>query len=264
MAKRRKPHRTGLLVSNPKLKVFNAQSGKIAAAGYNNSDRLGIALCLVGVVGATVLFLIEKTSTTVPLLLALMVAALVYPVLHFCRTPRSRIVIFVILAIGVFAFGRFVWPNKSALAPVPDSDKLNEIVNLIKNQDEQQKFLSQYPLGYTIFQLDSVTGAMTPYQARQGLEAYEFNFKTAGIVENTATRISIQLPEVLKDGKPLFKNATIGGDKKSMEEYGAGYIFSDGPIGVLGSGRVLQYDGNRVIWIFGLRRISPPLPPPQH
>ena len=155
-----------------------------------------------------------------------------------------------------------MWPKKPLPSLVPDPDKLNEIENLIKNQDEQQKFLSQYPLGYTIFQLDSVTGAVTPYQARQGLEAYEFNFKTAEIVENTATRISIRLPEVLKDGKPLFTNAIIGGDKKTMEEYGAGYTFGDGFLQVLGTGQVLKYDGNRVTWIFGLGRISP-LPPPQ-
>ena len=152
-------HRTGLLVSNPKLKVLNAESGKTAAAGYSNSDRLGIALFLVGIAFAIVLFLAEKTPTTVLVLLASVVGALVYPVLHFCRTPRRRIVIFVILAIVVFAFGRGVWPKKPPSSRAADSDKLNEIVNLIKNQDAQQKFLSQYPLGYTIFQLDSVRRA---------------------------------------------------------------------------------------------------------
>jgi hypothetical protein len=264
MAKRRKLHLTGPLVSNPKLKVLNAESEKTAAAGYSKSDRLGIALFLLGIAFTIGLSLAEKTPTIVLGLLALAVGALVYPVLHFCRTLRGRIVFFGILAIGVVVFGHGVWPKKPPPSLAPDSDKLNEIVNLIKNQDEQQKFLSQYPLGYTIFQLDSVTGAVTPYQARQGLEAYEFNFKTAEIVENTATRISIQLPEVLKDGKPLFKNAIIGGDKKTMEEYGAGYMFGDASLGVLGTGQVLQYDGNRIIWIFGLRRISVPLPPPQH
>src|SRR3977135_3462998 len=113
--------------------------------------------------------------------------------------------------------------------------KLNEILGLITNQNEQQQFLAQYPLGYTIFDVDYISGAYTPYQVRQGLEEYEFNFRPVQIIENTPTRISIRLPEVVKNGKPLFTNATIGGDKESMKHFGAGNGFSNGTNQVLGT-----------------------------
>ena len=146
--------------------------------------------------------------------------------------------------------------EKSSELPPGDPE-----IEWLKNNDEQQKLLLQYPLGYTIFEVDSVTSAVTPLQARQGLEAYEFNFAKVRITEDNSTHISMQLPDVLKDGKPILTDAQISGDKLTMLRYGAGYFFGDGSISVLGTGQVLQYKGNQVIWIFGLRQ-GPSFPPP--
>jgi hypothetical protein len=52
-----------------------------------------------------------------------------------------------------------------------------------------------------------VTGAVTPYETRGGLEAYAFDFRPVHVIENTATNVSMQLPGVFKDGKVLLSGA---------------------------------------------------------
>ncbi len=118
-----------------------------------------------------------------------------------------------------------------------------------------QPLLNEYPLGYVIFDTDTVSGAVTPYETRRGLEAYQFDFRPVRILENTATRIAIELPDVLKDHKPLLTEAKIGGDKTTMRKFGAGYLFSDGSGQIMATGQVLRYEGDRIIWVLGFRRI---------
>src|SRR5271157_1441297 len=75
------------------------------------SDRLAIALaCLAGVM-AIALFLIEKTPVSVLVLLGLMLALLIFPVLHFFRGATARIMLFVVAIFGTFLFGWSVWPR---------------------------------------------------------------------------------------------------------------------------------------------------------
>ncbi len=120
--------------------------------------------------------------------------------------------------------------------------------------DDKNKFLQLYPLGYVIFDIDSITEAVTPYNASKNPQGYEFNFKSVRLVENTPYRISIQLPEVYKDSQLLLTNATISGDPKKMQEFGNGYGFSNKSVlNIMGIAQVLQYNGNKVTWIFGLR-----------
>lgn len=172
---------------------------------------------------------------------------------------RNQAVLFVLavlgIAVGLPSLYFFFVPSATDI-------KVNEILDIMKSRDEQQKLLAEYPLGYTIFDVNAVTGAVTPYQARQGLEHYEFDFRSVRIIENTSYRIVIQYPNVLKDGQLLLKAAVGSGDKNTMSMYGSGYVFSDGDLGVLASGRVLEYKGNQVFWVFGLRRVAP-LHPPQ-
>ena len=79
--------------------------------GYNNSDKLAIALaCLAGVM-AIVLFLVEKTPFTVVGLLLLMVTLSVYPILHFVRRTNFRTAILACVTIGTLVFGWYVWPK---------------------------------------------------------------------------------------------------------------------------------------------------------
>src|SRR5262249_53357002 len=54
-------------------------------AGWNNSDKLAVALFFLALAAAIILYLVEKTTLVVVLLLVLLVASLVYPVLHFFR-----------------------------------------------------------------------------------------------------------------------------------------------------------------------------------
>ena len=142
-------------------------------------------------------------------------------------------------------------PNRR-LKQSPDQD-IDEIHEELKKLDTQQEFLKLYPLGYTVFDVDFVTGSVTPEQAKQGLEAYEFDYRSVRIIENTPSQIRIQLPDVLKSHKLLLSKAVIGGDKKTMQTYGAGYGFYDSSTSILGIGRVLTYSGSTVVWIFGLQ-----------
>jgi hypothetical protein len=89
---------------------------------YNISDRLGIALaCLAGVM-AIILFLIEKTPTTILCLLSLMVTLLVYPVLHFVKNIRWRTVVFILCGLATLLFGWSVWPHKYLIADASKTD----------------------------------------------------------------------------------------------------------------------------------------------
>jgi hypothetical protein len=121
---------------------------------------------------------------------------------------------------------------------------------------QTQPFLNEYPLGYAIFDMDTITGAVTPEQVRKGLETYQFDFTKVRIIENTASRIAIQLPDLLKDQKLILSQAQIGGDRITMQKFGAGYAFGDGTDSVMATGQVLRYQGSRIIWILGFRRLS--------
>ena len=244
-------------MSDPKLKVSKPEPREISSERLSKSDKLAIVFFLLGIAVAIILFLVEKTPATVLSLLGLLAAALIYPILHFVKRSPGRIVAFFALVLIVFAFGRGAWPHKSTVPPSDSSKQIDELLEVLRNPTEQQKLLIQYPLGYTIFDVDAVTGAVTPEQARQGLKPYEFDYRTVQITENTATHVTIRLPVVLKNGKPLLTNAVISGDKNTMQLYGAGYGFSDGTDEISGTGQVLQYNGSRFTWIFGLRREVP-------
>lgn len=100
-----------------------------------------------------------------------------------------------------------------------------------------------------------VTGAVTPYEMRRGLEAYQFDFRPVHVIENTTTHVSMQLPDVFKDGKLLLSGAVIGGDKHSMNAWSSGAMFSDGDGQVFILGRALEYRGNRMVWVIGFQRL---------
>lgn len=105
-----------------------------------------------------------------------------------------------------------------------------------------------------------VTGAVTPYEMRRGLEAYQFDFRPVHVIENTTTHVSMQLPDVFKDGKLLLSGAVIGGDKHSMNAWSSGAMFSDGDGQVFILGRALEYRGNRMVWVIGFQRLHFKLP----
>jgi hypothetical protein len=120
--------------------------------------------------------------------------------------------------------------------------------------------LEQYPLGYVIFDMDAVSGAVTPVETQKGLEAYQFDFRPVRILENTQSRIAIQLPNVLKNHTPLLTGAHVGGDRVTMHKFGAGYFFSDGQDQIWAVGQVLRYEGERIVWVLGFQRTHITLP----
>jgi hypothetical protein len=84
---------------------------------YTNSDRLGIALtCLAGAM-AIILSLVEKTPFTVIGLLLLVVALLVYPVLHFAKRSMIRVGLLICAALVTAVFGWGVWPKHKISVP---------------------------------------------------------------------------------------------------------------------------------------------------
>jgi hypothetical protein len=120
--------------------------------------------------------------------------------------------------------------------------------------------LNTYPLGYVIFDMDTVSGAVTPMETRRGMEAYQFDFRPVRILENTPTRITIQLPDVLKNHVSLVTGARIGGDRATMQKFGSGYLFSDGKDQIWAVGQVLRYEGERIVWVLGFQRTHIVLP----
>ena len=58
------------------------------------------------------------------------------------------------------AYGRYFWPSKPQIETITRSD-IDEIHEELKKLDTQQEFLKLYPLGYTVFDVDFVTGSVT-------------------------------------------------------------------------------------------------------
>jgi hypothetical protein len=62
---------------------------------------------------ALILFLIEKNPVIVGLTVFCIAALLVYPIIHFLPSLKSRIPALIVMFALVFAFGWFVWPKKT-------------------------------------------------------------------------------------------------------------------------------------------------------
>jgi len=137
----------------------------------------------------------------------------------------------------------------------PESVQIVQLKASIDSQDEQRRFLALYPLGYTIFDVNYVTGAVTPFQVRQGMEPFEFDFRSAGIRENTPAQISVQLPDIFKDGKAVLPHMVVGWDRGASQVHPLGFTFGDPPNRFVATAQILQDRGDRVIWILGIRRI---------
>ncbi len=139
-----------------------------------------------------------------------------------------------------------------------DRRKLDALLHLAKESSQQARFLEQYPLGYTIFTINAVTEAVTPVDAHHGKGSYDFDFRYARILSLTPDHIEIRLPDLIEDGKVLYAKPNIGGDLRSMQLSGAGFHIGVGCQELEGIGQVLQYNGNQITWIFGLRSFTPP------
>lgn len=85
--------------------------------------------------------------------------------------------------------------------------------------------LREFPLGYVVLRTDTITGAVMPLEMRRGLEAYTYDFRPVRVLENDA-QVRLTLPDVFKAHQLIMRGAQIGGDRATMQEHGAGYLFS--------------------------------------
>ncbi len=134
--------------------------------------------------------------------------------------------------------------------------KLDEALLLLKSEQFVHRFQSQFPLGYTVFELNSVTESVTPIDTHRELGEFGFDFHPVR-VEVSGPQITIQLPDLTKNGKPTGSNPQVGGDRESMQKWGSGYIFEDNHRMISATCQVLQFNGDVMIWIFGLRDMGP-------
>jgi len=136
--------------------------------------------------------------------------------------------------------------------------KLDAIEKLLKAQGGEDKLLKKYPLGYVVFDVDFVTNAVTPLEARKGLEAYQYDFRPVRITQNTADRIAIRLPDLIKDKKLVLTGGETGGWKR-VGNLG-GYLAEDkNGVGVQVWGEILTIKGSEVTFLVGFDK-APKLP----
>lgn len=83
------------------------------------SDGLSVALACLGAALALILFLVDKTPITVGVMIASIVALLIYPIIHFFSSRMPRIAATAVMFALVCLFGWGVWPKKSQPQPSP-------------------------------------------------------------------------------------------------------------------------------------------------
>lgn len=136
-------------------------------------------------------------------------------------------------------------------------DKQGELLKIVKTLDKQQKYLDEFPLGYAIFDVDLLSGAVDPLQAHQGMGTYILDFRKVAVLRNDEN-IEIRLPDVVKDGKTVVTGAIISGNRPTMLTSGAGYVFGDESKMIMVTGRVLSDRDNRLVWILGMHELFMP------
>lgn len=136
--------------------------------------------------------------------------------------------------------------------------KIDVLTDLIKAQGGEDALLKRYPLGYVVFNLDYVTNAVTPFEARAGLGNFQYDFRPVRVLQNTDQRIAIQLPDLLKDGKLMLSGCNTGGIKRVGNLGGYGARSSDG-FGVMVLGEILGINGSEITFLVGFQR--PPVLP---
>jgi len=115
--------------------------------------------------------------------------------------------------------------------------------------------LDKYPLGYVIFDTDYVTNAVTPFETRRGLEAYQFDFRPVRITQDTKDRIAIRLPDLIKDKKLMATGIETGGWKR-VGNLGGAYI-GDDKGAVFEWAEILAIKDSEITFVVGFQRGAP-------
>jgi hypothetical protein len=151
--------------------------------------------------------------------------------------------------------------NNQVTINLPDPtlhSKLDEITNLLKAQGGEDKLLKKYPLGYVVFNLDYVTNAVTPFQTRQGLERFQYDFRPVRVLRNTDDQIAIQLPDLIENKKVILTGNQTGGTKK-VGNLGGYMAQNSTGVGVMVWGEILAIRGSEITFLVGFDR-APTLP----
>ena len=82
----------------------------------STGDQLAIVLFCVGAALALILFLVEKTPTSVTVILIGIAGFMVYPIFHFFRGPLARTFGVLVLLLSIGGFGKSVWPRETTSA----------------------------------------------------------------------------------------------------------------------------------------------------
>jgi hypothetical protein len=131
--------------------------------------------------------------------------------------------------------------------------KLDAITKLLKAQGGKDNLLQKYPLGYVIFEVDYVTNAVTPLETRKGVEEYQYDFRPVRVTRNTADRIVIRLPDLIKNKKVVVSGAETGGVKR-VGNLG-GYVSQDNNgVGMMVLGEILTINGSEITFLVGFDR----------
>lgn len=85
----------------------------MAIGQWKDSDKLALVLFCLAAVLAIVLFLVEKTPTTIGVMLVFILGFLVYPIIHLVTSRSGRAVASISTIAIVILFGWLVWPRKT-------------------------------------------------------------------------------------------------------------------------------------------------------
>lgn len=115
------------------------------------SDKLAVALACAGAAIALILFLAEKTPLTVGVMVAGIAALLIYPIIHFAPSWKTRIPVLIVMLALVGIFGWRSWPkieapSQPASIPAPTIDQTatdSECSNLVAGSAAQIKCESE-------------------------------------------------------------------------------------------------------------------------
>lgn len=88
---------------------------------WTSSDSLAVALTCLAAVMALVLFWIEKTPLSASLSIGAILAFSAYPVIHFVKSTKARILVAVSVIAVVTIFGWSVWPKEKVAEKVSQS-----------------------------------------------------------------------------------------------------------------------------------------------
>jgi len=140
--------------------------------------------------------------------------------------------------------------RKSTEVP-PEQKKLDSLTALLISQDEQRTLLQRFPLGFTTFSTNQVTGAVTPIQARAGLDSVSFDYSKVRVTQSP-NALSVQLPDIFRDGKPLQRNVKVTGLRDLLLTHA--FVQSFGTPGDMTdcSAQILSFKGDEIIWVYGL------------